>query len=107
MISDAVYIKDNNFENSFATKLFRNTSQNHKIVKYIFSKIEEYNYKNDIPFDSDIYTIEHILPESADEKWGGFTNEEINRNVYRLGNMTLLERKLNRDADISNFEVKR
>ncbi len=104
---DAVYIKDNNFENSFATKLFRNTSQNHKIVKYIFSKIEEYNYKNDIPFDSDIYTIEHILPESADEKWGGFTNEEINRNVYRLGNMTLLERKLNRDADISNFEVKK
>lgn len=94
-----IYINDINFENDFSTKDFKNTSRNHKIVKYILSKIEMYLHKNEIEYESDFYTIEHILPENADEKWGEFTFEEINRSVYRIGNLTLLEKKLNREAD--------
>lgn len=96
----SVYISDNNFENDFSTKQFKRTSRNHKIVKYLLSKIENYQYKNDVNPDSDNYTIEHILPESADEDWGNFDNEEINRSIYRLGNLALLEKKLNKEADI-------
>ncbi len=102
-----IYIQDNNFENNFSTKQFKNTSRNHKIVKYIYSKIEEYKYKNEINPESDIYTIEHILPESADETWGEFSNEEVNRSIYRLGNLTLLEKKLNKEAGVLQYEQKK
>lgn len=93
-----IYVNDFNFENDFSTKEFKNTTRNHKIVKYILSKIEAYQHKNEIDPESDLFTIEHILPENADDTWGNFTFEEINRSVYRLGNLTLLEKKLNREA---------
>lgn len=101
-----VYVADDSFENDFSTKEFRNTSRNHKIVKYIFSELEKYLYKNDISWESDLFTVEHILPEGADESWGDFTYEEINRNVFRLGNLTLLEEELNRRAGSEKFEEK-
>lgn len=103
----SIYISDLSFENDFSIKQFRNTSRNHKIVKYIFSKIELYKYRNDIDPESDTYTIEHILPESADESWGDFSNEAVNRSIYRIGNLALLEKKLNRDADTKNYEKKK
>ncbi|MBS1537942.1 MAG: DUF262 domain-containing protein [Bacteroidetes bacterium] len=103
----SVYVSDNNFENDFATKQFKNANRNHKIVKYIFSKIEEYKYKNEINRESDIFSIEHILPESADETWGEFSNEEVIRSIYRLGNLTLLEKNLNKDAGILGYELKK
>lgn len=103
----SIYVSDNNFENDFSTKQFKHTSRNHKIVKYIFSKIEWTKYQNEISTESDIYTIEHILPESADERWGEFSNEEVNRSVYRLGNLTLLEKKLNREAGVLAYNEKK
>jgi uncharacterized protein with ParB-like and HNH nuclease domain len=104
---ERVYVEDKNFVADFATKQFKKTSRNHKIVKYIYAKIELYKYQNDISWDSDVYTIEHILPESADETWGDFTNEGINRSVYRLGNLTILEKKLNKLADILVYSAKK
>jgi uncharacterized protein with ParB-like and HNH nuclease domain len=98
-----IYIDDSNFVAAFCEKQFINTSRNHKIVKYIYAKIEKYKHQNDIPWDSDIYTIEHILPESADENWGDFTDEQINRSVYRLANLTILEKKLNKEAGVLPF----
>ena len=95
----SIYVSDLNFENDFSTKEFKNTTRNHKIVKYILSKIEVYQHRNEIDPESDLFTIEHILPENADDTWGNFTFEEINRSVYRIGNLTLLEKKLNREAD--------
>ena len=56
--------------------------------------------------ESDLYTIEHILPESADENWGSFDTEAINRCVFRLGNLTLLEKKLNKEADTLKYADK-
>lgn len=103
----SIYVPNNNFESDFSTKQFKRTSRNHKIVKYIYSRIEEYIYKNEINPDSDLYTIEHILPESADESWGGFNDEELNRSIYRLGNLTLLEKKLNREVGVKVYKDKK
>jgi len=101
-----IYVSDFNFENDFSTKEFKNTSRNHKIVKYILSKIELYQFKNEIDPESDLYTIEHILPEHSDDTWGAFTFEEMNRSVYRIGNLTLLEMKLNREASQLPYDKK-
>lgn len=103
---EKVYVSDDNFVSDFCTKQFKNTTRNHRIVKYIYSKIEMYKYKHDISYDSDIYTIEHILPESADENWGAFSDEEINRSLYRLGNLTLLEKNFNKEAGVLPYQRK-
>lgn len=101
-----IYVSDFNFENSFITKELRASTRNHKIVKYILSKIELYLVQNDIDPESDLYSVEHILPENASETWGDFTLEEMNKSVFRLGNLTLLERKLNREASNLPYTVK-
>lgn len=103
----AIYVSDLNFQNDFSSKSFKNTSRNHKVVKYVLTKIEEYKYQNEISPDSDIYNIEHILPESADESWGSFNQEEIDRSIYKIGNLTILEKKLNSEADIKSFKEKK
>ncbi|MEB3801429.1 DUF262 domain-containing protein [Flavobacterium columnare] len=103
----SIYINDADFEQDYISKSFKRTTRNHKIVKYILGNIEKKIFSNDISFESDIFTIEHILPESADENWGDFTDEEINRSIFRLGNLALLEKSLNREIDNSKFEVKK
>lgn len=94
----SIYVNDSNFENNFSNKEFKSTTRNHKIVKYILSKIEVYKFSNEIDPESDLFTIEHILPENADDTWGEFALDEISRSIYRIGNLTLLEKKLNREA---------
>lgn len=103
----SIYVSDSDFEQSFSSKSFKRTTRNHKIVKYIFGSIERKIFTNDIPYDSDIYTIEHILPESPDENWNQFSDEEINRSIFRIGNLTLLEKKLNRDIENSSYDIKK
>lgn len=103
---EPVYVNDYNFENDFSTKEFKPTSRNHKIVKYILAKIELYLFNNEIDTESDLYTVEHVLPQNADEDWGDFSFEAINRSVYRIGNLTLLEKKANRAADRLPFTDK-
>lgn len=103
----SIYVSNDNFESAFSNKIFKSSTRNHKIVKYIFSKLEKYQFKNDIPASSDLFTVEHILPESADDTWGQFDNEAINRSLYRLGNLTLLEKNLNIDADILKYAEKK
>ncbi|HMT73306.1 MAG TPA: DUF262 domain-containing HNH endonuclease family protein [Chitinophagaceae bacterium] len=102
-----VYVSNDNFETAFSNKVFKNTQRNHKIVKYILAKIEAYRFRNGITTSGDSYTVEHILPENADDSWGNFDNEAINRSVFRLGNLTLLERVLNKDAGILKFSEKK
>ena len=103
----SIYVSNENFETAFSGKSFKPSSRNHKIVKYIMSKLEKYKYRNDIPDSSDLYSIEHILPQSADENWGDFDSDAINRCVYRLGNLTLLEKKLNKDVDVLEYADKK
>ncbi len=102
-----VYVDDEKFENNFQSKHFRNAGRNHRIVKYILARIEEYKYQHQLDIESSSLTVEHILPESADETWGEFSQEEINRSIYRLGNLTLLEKSRNKDADVRPYTEKK
>ncbi|MDR3237282.1 MAG: DUF262 domain-containing HNH endonuclease family protein [Spirochaetia bacterium] len=95
-----VYVPDSNFENDFRSKQFKPSSQNHKIIKYIFSKLARQDY------ESDIYTVEHILPRSAGGNWDDFDQDARTRSTYRIGNLTILEKKLNKDADTLPFTEK-
>lgn len=93
-----LYIADDLFRDYFELKSFNTTnSQQKKIARYILYKLEAQmpnGVKTDYQIDDG--TIEHILPENTDAHWVNlFSEEEHQRMVYMLGNMTLLEPKLN------------
>ncbi len=102
-----IYPEDERFESEFANKILKNTPRNHKIARYIFAKIERYKYHTDIDLNSDLYTIEHILPESPGSAWDYLGADVIDRCIYRLGNLTLLEKNINKDIGASGFDEKK
>lgn len=99
--------KNDSFEAAFSNKEFRRTSRNHKIVKYILAKIERHLYSSDIDLFSDLYTIEHILPESNGENWKHIPDDVLERCIYRLGNLAILEKKYNNDAETKSYDDKK
>lgn len=106
----ALYLNDEEFKNYFQIKQFKtgNTSDK-KQLRYTLYKLEGQESGNLYDFESDSGTIEHILPESYPEIWKEyFTEDEYERNIYLLGNLTLLEpSKNNKDAADKDFEHKK
>lgn len=106
-----IYIADDIFRNYFELKSFNTTnSLQKKIARYILYKIEaqlEHGIKTD--FQVDEGTIEHILPENMDAHWNSLYNDDDHlRMVYMLGNLSLLEAKLNnKQAGQKSFEEKK
>ncbi|MEN9569767.1 MAG: hypothetical protein RL172_998 [Bacteroidota bacterium] len=93
-----LYISDDVFRGYFELKSFNTTnSSQKKIARYILYKIEsqlEAGIKTDYLIDDG--TIEHILPENMSDQWKEiFSEEEHLQVVYLLGNLTILEPKLN------------
>lgn len=90
------------FKLGFKNKVL-NTRGNKKLINYILEKIE----KAMSGCIRDDYTLEHILPESPDDNWKNVFGEEVKQFIYRLGNYTLLEKKLNNDIGNSEYIEKR
>ena len=102
-----IIVDDKSFENSFSDKAFPYNSRNAKIVRYILATIEKHNGSSqDVSFSDEDATIEHILPQNADESWE-IPEEKQNLLVFRLGNTCLLEKKLNMQIKNSSFEEKK
>ena len=80
-----------------------------KIAKYVLARINE-RYQPQFPVPRDKSTTEHILPKSTmyAEGWG-FTRENHDLYVHRLGNLTLLSPSDNKPqpAHNANFSVKK
>jgi uncharacterized protein with ParB-like and HNH nuclease domain len=102
-----IYPSDDAFENAFLNKTFKLNTRNHAIVRYIFGKIESVCLHNEIDFQSDRFSIEHILPENPGDDWEYIANEVWERSVYRLGNLSLLESGLNKECGNSSFNLKK
>ncbi|MCQ2171326.1 MAG: DUF262 domain-containing HNH endonuclease family protein [Bacteroidales bacterium] len=103
---DKIYIEDSEFERTFAEKTFPYNSRNAKVIRYILGKIDHCNGSpSEVePSDEDA-SIEHILPQEFSENWS-FEESRASKFVDRLGNMCLLEKTLNREAQNYDFEAK-
>lgn len=99
-----LYIPDEEFEKTFSYREFTSSSRNNKIARYILCSIE--NYDTGACINEDTITLEHILPDSPDERWN-WDDAEIQRYRYRLGNMTLLEGSLNKEKGNAPFSEKK
>lgn len=103
-----IYVSDKAFRAAFAEKVIRTTdSRNNRVVRIILCALEKHLSGNDISVSSDAINIEHVLPQNAQDGWGGFSNEEADALVYRLGNMTLMRAGANRDIGNRPYAEKR
>ncbi len=106
-----LYVNDDDFKNYFALKQFNtNNSTDKKIARYTLYKLESQEDGGSLyDFEIDNGTIEHILPESFPESWqDSFTEEEYERNIFMIGNLTLLEPSKNsKEASDKIFEEKK
>lgn len=105
---EPVYPDDASFAASFGEKELRTTSgRNRKVVRYILSGLENRLSGVDVDQESSAVSVEHVLPVGAGDDWGEFSDSEVDRLVFRLGNMTLMRAGMNRDAGIAGYEQKR
>ncbi len=105
-ILQRIYISDEKFENDFST-LEIDTRRNKKLVRYILISIENHLTKHALDYEDDPSSIEHILPENPIEDWDNYFPYDIQDNyIYRIGNYSLLEESLNRDAENREYEEK-
>lgn len=97
-----VYLSDDEFKNNFSVVQF-NSKQSKNLVKYILVQIE--NQLSNTFFDrfDENISIEHILPENPGSIWfESFDVNEIEDNIYRIGNLTLLQKSVNNSAEMGN-----
>ena len=55
---------------------------------------------------ADKYNIEHILPVNPGDDWSSFKDEQVERYVYRIGNMTPMDASSNRNLGNMTFADK-
>jgi hypothetical protein len=93
----SVYPDDAVFKAAFTDKELKTTnSRNKKVVRYILFQLEKQVSGQEFEFESPAYNLEHILPENPSEAWSHIDEQNQDKFVYRLGNMTPLEKKPNR-----------
>lgn len=103
-----LYPTDDKFERDFSELSLSTSGQRAKLVRYVLCKIESASAGRHCDWLSDPATIEHVLPENPGEGWDEAVSPDRHAQlVYRLGNLTLLEKRLNRDAGNRAFAEKR
>jgi hypothetical protein len=103
-----IYPDDSQFKGAFVEKeLKTTTSRNKKVVRYLLFEIERQCSGQNFDMESATYNLEHILPENPSEAWDYIDEAKQNRLIYRLGNMTPLETKRNREIGNASYEVKK
>lgn len=104
----AIYPNDDAFKAAFAEKIIRTTnSRNLRIVRYILCALEKQAGGIENDFESDSFNVEHVLPQNPENDWEAFSDEEIDAMVYRLGNMALLSKKVNKNLGNAGFVTKK
>ncbi|MFT0715314.1 DUF262 domain-containing protein [Flagellimonas lutimaris] len=104
----SLYVNDENFTANFTMKSIKTTSKK-RLVRYIIYALEnKASEGGDINFEEDNGTIEHILPENPTDEWNKkFVKDTQLEFIYRLGNYTILERKLNKECENKLIEDKK
>ena len=104
----SIYPSDNAFKSSFTEKtLNTSNTRNGHIVKYLLAELEKQESNVDHDYISEKYSIEHVLPQNPETGWGNFNDTEVEAMIYRLGNMALLEKTINRDIENKPFAEKK
>ncbi|MBO5834691.1 MAG: DUF262 domain-containing protein [Bacteroidales bacterium] len=104
---DSIMVNDDEFKTAFAEKSFPYSSRNVQIMRYILGKIEFFKGSPRlVKYNDDSASIEHIYPQNPSDAWD-LDESKMQRFMYRLGNICLLEKNLNRDIQNGDFQNKK
>jgi hypothetical protein len=104
----SIYPGDDAFRATFAEKSLRTTqTRNKRVVRYILCALEKHLTGTALDSDSDSFNLEHILPENPNGGWDTFSDDEWEALVYRLGNLTLLPKSVNKDLGNAPYTTKK
>lgn len=102
------YLSDKQFSSLFENKvIITRDSKNNKIARYIYSEIEKEKSRIRSDINDDSITIEHILPQNPNDTWSSIDASDREKYIYHVGNMMLLEKSLNKDAENKSFNEKK
>lgn len=94
------------FISEFRDIACRNTEQSRRIVKYILGKIDaSLRQTKEELVDFENVNIEHLLPQKPGREWG-LKAKDVKDYVNRLGNLTLLDRRINSIAGNKSMREK-
>ncbi|MFA0335268.1 MULTISPECIES: DUF262 domain-containing protein [unclassified Vibrio] len=103
-----IYPDDTHFTAAFTSKQLKTTNtRNQKVVQYILTKLEHSESGNSIDLTTNQFNIEHILPQRAGAGWDQFNSVRQQQSIYRLANMVILEKSINKNIGNCPYEVKR
>ena len=74
---------------------YKNSTNGRLFVKYVLSNINDYLFDtNELIIDFYNVNLEHVLPQRPSKAWG-LTTSDIRGFVNLLGNLTLVDKKIN------------
>jgi hypothetical protein len=92
-----VYVADDQFSQAFASKSITTHGRGNRVVRNILFALERQVNNVHLNTESPEYSIEHILPESPQDRWPHVSADDHADLVFRLGNLSLLLTSQNRD----------
>jgi hypothetical protein len=89
------------FKEAFSEISYGRSETNRHLCKYVLDKINSLDQSSEFDFTS--VNIEHLLPQKPDKEWG-LKAKDIKPYVNKLGNLTLVHKKIN--SSIGNKFIK-
>ena len=103
-----IYVDDDRFESDLLRWTVRTRGQRGKLARYVLARLETDAGERAVDPDTDPATVEHVLPENPAGEWAeAIAPDRWEAAVDRLGNLTLLERTLNRSVGSAAYPAKR
>ena len=103
-----VYVDDERFENDLARWTIDAAGRGGKLARYVLARLETDAGERAVDPETDPGSVEHVLPENPAGEWAEvFPPDRWEAAVHRLGNLTLLERTLNREVGSAGYPTKR
>lgn len=101
----SVYVEDVQFRQNFAAMAVAGSTK--KLIKYVLARLESDASGRPCDHETDPGTIEHILPQHPSDEWkDAFSDAQQMSATGRLGNLTLLERKVNKRIGNADYSGK-
>ena len=102
-----LYVEDSRMKQDFALLVVDNGWRWDKLTRYILARLEGDASGRACYYETDPFTVEHILPQNPVDAWEESIPSALwEESIYKLGNLTLLESATNRQLDNAIYAEK-
>jgi Protein of unknown function DUF262/Protein of unknown function (DUF1524) len=100
-----IYPPDEQFELNFVEKVFSRGKQ--KLIRHLLCDLEVQFSQVRVDPDSDVLSIEHVLPQAPGAGWDEFSEQDLESMSWRLGNLVLMRKSQNSGLGNATWAEKR